>query len=1665
MELTNLTDERLRESKADTRSPLGIDLNEIPTSSCCFSETLPEPEPEPDSIDIVRAFHDNPDPAPGAPAVVPGKGRAAECGACRRPEARELVVVCDGCERGFHVACAGIAALQMSSMAEWVCGECVSAGVRSKRWPLGVKSKRILDINASPPSDGDGDGTEEVQELRKPTPGDNSFGGNAFGAPVTYSNFLFAGNGFGSQKASGVMTRSVKVGFEDVFSSHAMDRSFEDVNLGFPLGRLRSGANTAIRFSSRNPNEIFLQDLRELISERHGVLEKDWRVELKQSLNSYKLMSNHGPIETEIRTEGSIEERLHLPKKRKSNKFQANGFSGNKESWISGNCKELSSNGQSMGTCAVKPGNLVKATESGMVGNGGTGSDHIIDGLPVQFEDFFVLSLGQVDVRPSYHDVNLIYPVGYRSCWHDKITGSLFICQVSDGISGPFFRVTRLPCSAFPMPSGSTILFQADLGHLSVQNNEEADCIGYNNWDWDIDASIHTILSDPCPPKENDILTCLGESNSLQTFNRFQDEASPAIGNAENPLSSTLGLRDEIGDISVEGHSPSAAWRVMAAKLVDVLSKIYEQKGNLKFLCKHLEKETGSVDWDMMDEKNKSNFASLAKFCCSQAPVRVLSECHGQDEAGNLANLLSKWLEQDRFGLDADFVQEMIEQLPGATACSQYEFLKNRSSYSASATVGNGLLIVKREGEENGMEISDGPFGKGKKPRLVDGHLMDDSCPPPGKPLCLRLSPELAGDFHQVWGLFCRFHEILGLKEPFTIKELEDELINPWFDGSNLDKFEKEMQGTEVINLQRNGVDKRNLSTTEGSSLVVSNENLHAFIRMETEATKEAAETRVASVTNDRCFGVVLTKAHISLLQVLIRELQFKVAALVDPNFDSGEPRSRRGRKKDVDISLPTKRTKLNMLPINELTWPELARRYILSLLSMDGNLDSADMVARESGKVFRCLQGDGGVLCGSLMGVAGMEADAILLAEATKKIFGSLSRDNDVLTLEDDEGSGVTADHEKSAGDGNVPEWAQVLEPVRKLPTNVGTRIRKCVYEALEKGPPEWARKILEHSISKEVYKGNASGPTKKAVLSVLADVHNECLVQKPDKGSKKKIVIPISDIIMKQCRIVLRRSAAADDAKVFCNLLGRKLMNSSDNDDEGLLGSPAMVSRPLDFRTIDLRLAVGAYGGSHEAFLEDVRELWNNVRTAYADQPDFIELAETLSQNFESLYEAEVIMLVKKFVEYSRSESLNAETRKEIKGILASTKEIPKAPWDEGVCKVCGIDKDDDSVLLCDTCDAEYHTYCLSPPLARIPEGNWYCPSCVIGKHVAQDASECSKVISHRRGKKYQGEITCVYLETLAHMEAMLEEKEYWEFSVQERTFLLKFLCDELLNSALVRQHLEQCAETNAELQQKLRSSIAEWKNLKSREDFLASRVAKAETNVLKAAGEIGLNEGHAADPPIRESDRDRMSRNGFSKQLPVGEKILACDKNIDNTTSDSGCKLQVANASVGDTKDPSSNHDKSSRLNESTLSNSLPPKVDGSGSEMDIQGGLQEYTGNNVTSAPNDVPSLATNESQVDNTELKTIKNDILHLQESISSFESQLSSLSVRREFLGSDSGGRLYWISTMPGGHPHIIVDGSLAVKQKKKKLCDLEIRDTDVQAYRVLYTPMPVQLC
>ena len=105
---------------------------------------------------------------------------------------------------------------------------------------------------------------------------------------------------------------------------------------------------------------------------------------------------------------------------------------------------------------------------------------------------------------------------------------------------------------------------------------------------------------------------------------------------------------------------------------------------------------------------------------------------------------------------------------------------------------------------------------------------------------------------------------------------------------------------------------------------------------------------------------------------------------------------------------------------------------------------------------------------------------DPQFLAEASKQVFGSVKKKSDFVCTDQVKSDAMSNPNTIEVNGNEVPEWVQALEPVRKLPTNVGARIRKCVHEALQKNPPEWAKKIMEHSISREVYKGNASGPTK---------------------------------------------------------------------------------------------------------------------------------------------------------------------------------------------------------------------------------------------------------------------------------------------------------------------------------------------------------------------------------------------------------------------------------------------------------------------------------------------------------------------------------------------------------------------------------------------------------
>jgi hypothetical protein len=48
---------------------------------------------------------------------------------------------------------------------------------------------------------------------------------------------------------------------------------------------------------------------------------------------------------------------------------------------------------------------------------------------------------------------------------------------------------------------------------------------------------------------------------------------------------------------------------------------------------------------------------------------------------------------------------------------------------------------------------------------------------------------------------------------------------------------------------------------------------------------------------------------------------------------------------------------------------------------------------------------------------------------------------------------------------------------------------------------------------------------------------------------------------------------------------------------------------------------------------------------------------------------------------------------------------------------CVKCKKDNgDDDSPLECDKCDSPYHLGCLVPPLTAVPDGEWFCPQCLV-------------------------------------------------------------------------------------------------------------------------------------------------------------------------------------------------------------------------------------------------------------------------------------------------------------------------------------------------------------
>ncbi|KMZ61648.1 hypothetical protein ZOSMA_50G00670 [Zostera marina] len=90
---------------------------------------------------------------------------------------------------------------------------------------------------------------------------------------------------------------------------------------------------------------------------------------------------------------------------------------------------------------------------------------------------------------------------------------------------------------------------------------------------------------------------------------------------------------------------------------------------------------------------------------------------------------------------------------------------------------------------------------------------------------------------------------------------------------------------------------------------------------------------------------------------------------------------------------------------------------------------------------------------------------------------------DSSAANIYSDDDDNVEEEEEEAV----VQDWVQILTPVQHMKSNMGSGIKRRIYQALAKNPPTWVRKILEISVSRDVYKANACGKTKGMIMSLL--------------------------------------------------------------------------------------------------------------------------------------------------------------------------------------------------------------------------------------------------------------------------------------------------------------------------------------------------------------------------------------------------------------------------------------------------------------------------------------------------------------------------------------------------------------------------------------------------
>lgn len=330
----------------------------------------------------------------------------------------------------------------------------------------------------------------------------------------------------------------------------------------------------------------------------------------------------------------------------------------------------------------------------------------------------------------TYHTNCEIYPVGFTSYWHDRVTGSLFEFEVLDGgINGPLFSVRRVPCSSFPLPNASTVLFPNTAKAADFSTDKTDSAVSCITTAPDGEEDIMALLEEPCQLDE-DLTACL-QGN----LGNEQEASGLQLNLFTSPTEKEASRIDRIGEFLVQGESLTSVWGKVVSTILDACCELYRQSGSMQFCCNHASDGV----------KNPENMGHLARVCCACAPLGIPKIIQNEQKLESSCLAIREWLDRDRAGLNFEFVQEVIENLlPACGNCTRYHFLGNRSNFLDALTVASeNLVAVPKNGAKGMVEAL-----------YSSRKLHRNDKPPGGKSFSKRLPAKLAGDVFQVLTLY-----------------------------------------------------------------------------------------------------------------------------------------------------------------------------------------------------------------------------------------------------------------------------------------------------------------------------------------------------------------------------------------------------------------------------------------------------------------------------------------------------------------------------------------------------------------------------------------------------------------------------------------------------------------------------------------------------------------------------------------------------------------------------------------------------------------------------------------------------------------------------------------------------------------------------------------------